>query len=271
MIEFKKEILDIDAPEIELYRTLKKSKLQRDLGVFIVEGDKVVKRFLDSSLNTVSVLMIQELFDTYKQKLQSKPEPIKVFFADKHLLQTIVGFRYHQGIMAVGKIPSSRTLNDVLTRITKPALIVALDRLESAENTGAIIRNCAASGVQALIVSNTSTDPFLRRSVRNSMGAIFKLPVIYSDNLPATLMELHSIYDFQIIAAHPRSDSTDIFNVNFTKNSCIVLGNEGEGISHEVLQTCPIKTRIPMIPGIDSLNVACASAVILYEAMRQQL
>lgn len=271
MIESIKEITTADSPDIELYRTLKRPQQHREQGLFVVEGDKVVKRFFESSLCAVSVLLIPELLDFYKPIFNNRPENIKVFTAKESLLKTIVGYRYHQGIMAVGIVPSAPSLERILADSSKQLILVALDRLESSENTGVIVRNCAANGVKAIIIGERSSDPFLRRAVRNSMGTLFKMPVIYSENLVSTLQHLRQAYHFQIIAAHPRAESHPIFSVDFCINSCIVLGNEGEGISPEILQQCTHEVQIPMAPHIDSLNVACASAVILYETMRQQL
>jgi len=270
MIELIKEISSLDSPEIEIYRTLKKPQHHRDQGLFVVEGDKVVNRFLQSNLCVVSVLMVSDLLDFYYPIIDKRPEKINIYTSTVSLLQTIVGFKYHQGIMAVGIIPQHRSLEQILATLTEPAIFVALDRLESAENTGVIVRNCAANGVQALIVGNRSTDPFLRRAVRNSMGTLFNLPVIYSENLATTLALLRYSHNFQIVAAHPKAHSQNLFSVDLCKNSCIVLGNEGVGIDPDILNQCDIQVLIPMVSNIDSLNVACASAVILYEATRQR-
>jgi len=270
MIELIKEISSLDSPEIEIYRTLKKPQQHRDQGLFVVEGNKVVNRFLQSDLCVVSVLMISDLLDFYYPVIEKRPEKINIYTTSVSLLQTIVGFKYHQGIMAVGIIPQPRSLEQIMANLTGPAIFVALDRLESAENTGVIVRNCAANGVQALIVGERSTDPFLRRAVRNSMGTLFNLPVIYSENLADTLAQLRYSHNFQIIAAHPKAQSQNLFLVDLCKNCCIVLGNEGVGISPDILNQCDIQVRIPMASNIDSLNVSCASAVILYEVTRQR-
>ncbi|NLL12853.1 MAG: RNA methyltransferase [Fibrobacter sp.] len=270
MIELIKEISSLDLPEIEIYRTLKKSQRHRDEGLFVVEGDKVVNRFLQSDLRVVSILMVSDLLDFYYPIIEKRPEKINIYTTSASLLKNIVGYRYHQGIMAVGMIPQPRSLEQVLAVLTEPAIFVALDRLESAENTGVIVRNCAANGVQALIVGERSTDPFLRRAVRNSMGTLFKLPIIYSENLATTLAQLRDSHNFQIVAANPNAQSHSLFSVDLCKNCCIVLGNEGVGIAPDILNQCDIKVRIPMVSNVDSLNVACASAVILYEATRQR-
>ncbi len=271
MIEQIKEISSLDIPEIEMYRTLKQPQQHRDEGFFVVEGDKVVNKFLQSDLRVVSVLLVSDLLDFYYPIIEKRPEKINIYTTSASLLKAIVGFRYHQGIMAIGIIPQPHSVEQILAAPTEPAIFVALDRLESAENTGIIVRNCAANGVQALIVGERSTDPFLRRAIRNSMGTLFNLPVIYSEKLTTTLVQLQQCsHHFQIIAAHPRAESQNIFSVDLCKNSCIVLGNEGVGISPDVLNQCDIEVRIPIASNVDSLNVACASAVILYEATRQR-
>lgn len=270
MIELIKEISSLDAPEISMYRTLKQPQKHRDQGFFVVEGDKVVNRFLQSDLHVVSVLAVSDLLDFYYPIIEKRPEKINIYTTSASLLKTIVGFRYHQGIMAIGIIPPPSSLEQTLAASTEPVTFVALNRLESAENTGVIVRNCVANGVQALIVGERSTDPFLRRAVRNSMGTLFNLPIIYSENLTTTLMQLRCLHNFQIIAAHPRAKSQNLFSVDLCKNNCIVLGNEANGIDTDILNQCDIEVRIPMVSNVDSLNVACASAVILYEVTRQR-
>ena len=110
--------------------------------------------------------------------LQARREEIQVFVADKALLETLTGFSMYQGLLAVGKVPPLPTLEDIVARSPQPRLLVAADGLTSAENLGALVRNCAAFNAQALIVGETCSSPFLRRAVRSSMGAIFQLPIV---------------------------------------------------------------------------------------------
>jgi tRNA G18 (ribose-2'-O)-methylase SpoU len=147
---------------------------------------------------------------------------------------------------------------------------VAIDGLTNAENLGVLVRNCAAFGVQALLVGETSSSPYLRRAVRNSMGAVFRLPVVHLTSLMSTLTEMRSKHGICAIAAHPQSTSKQLSRAKFVNDCCIVFGSEGEGISQGVLAACDEATVIPMAEGVDSLNVASASAVVLYEAQRQR-
>ncbi|MEI7535117.1 MAG: RNA methyltransferase, partial [Verrucomicrobiae bacterium] len=129
--------------------------------------------------------------------------------------------------------------------------------------------NCVAFGVSALIAGETCSSLFLRRTVRNSMGALFKLPVLESTNLVQTLVELRA-HGIRCIAAHPRPDGKTLSQADFTGDCCVVFGSEGHGISEKVLAACDEAVTIPMLNEVDSLNVSAAAAVIFYEVNRQR-
>jgi tRNA G18 (ribose-2'-O)-methylase SpoU len=161
------------------------------------------------------------------------------------------------------------TLDEILARSGRPWLLAAADGLSSAENLGAVVRNCAAFGVHALIVGETSSSPYLRRAVRSSMGAIFQMPVIESPNLADSLVELRR-RGLRCIAAHPHIEGRSLSQANFTTDSCVIFGSEGAGLSPAILSACDDAVAIPMPPTVDSLNVASAAAVFLYEVARQR-
>ncbi len=150
-----------------------------------------------------------------------------------------------------------------------PRLVVALDGLTNSENIGVLVRTCAALGVQALLVGETCSSPYLRRAVRNSMGAIFTLPVVHSTGLVADLGRLRSA-GFTVAAAHPHATGSTISEFDWTRDVCVVFGSEGEGIADVILQACDAAVAIPLRNGIDSLNVANAAAVFFYEIDRQR-
>jgi tRNA G18 (ribose-2'-O)-methylase SpoU len=139
----------------------------------------------------------------------------------------------------------------------------------NAVNLGALVRNCVAFYVQALIVGETSSSPFVRRAVRNSMGTIFQLPVAETTDLVQTLRELRE-HGVRCIAAHPHAQGRTLSQADFTGDCCILFGSEGQGISSAALEICDEATAIPMPPAVDSLNVGAAAAVFLYEANRQR-
>lgn len=259
------EISNLTLPGLEPYRTLRRPETHIQQGIFVAEGEKVVRRLMESGLTIVSMLMTPEWFHELKPPYTG----ISVYVASKNLLESIVGFRLHQGIMAVAKVPEQEPWNDLVTRLQQPYLFVALDGLNHAENVGVVVRNCSAFGVQAILVGKTSSHPYLRRAVRNSMGAIFSLPVYSAEDLPQTLTSLKQDHHMAIIGADPNA-SESIHQTELTGNVCIVFGNEDVGISAEVQDVCTARVAIPMNNGTDSLNVASASAVFLHEISRQR-
>lgn len=254
----------LDHPELEPYRTLRRAQEHWKQGIFVAEGEKVVRRLLASGLQTVSFLMTP----AWQQRLSaSLPPAAPVYVGPQRLLEQIVGFPLHQGIMAVAHVPQEPDFQALAN--AQPHFLVALDGLVSAENVGVIIRNCAAFGVDAALVAPGSSSPYLRRAVRNSMGAVFSLPILHLAGLTDAFRTLRDQYGTRIVAAYPDSDRL-IRDSELTGNLCIVFGNEDEGVSQETLEWCTHRIAIPMQKNTDSLNVSSAAAVFLYEAARQR-
>ncbi|HEV2391515.1 MAG TPA: RNA methyltransferase [Verrucomicrobiae bacterium] len=264
-----RRITSFDLPELQPYRTMRRQEQHREQGIFVAEGEKVVRRLLESKLQVLSVLLPEKWLVLLEAQLKLRPEDIEVFVADKALLETLTGFSMYQGLLAVGKVPAPVSLSDLLARSNQPYLLAAVDSLSSAENLGAVVRNCAALGVHGLIVGETCSSPFLRRAVRSSMGTAFLLPMIETESLTRALSELRA-RGVRCIAAHPREPQRIVAQVAFTGDCCVVFGSEGYGISPDILAACDEAAAIPMTPEVDSLNVGCAAAVFLYEAVRQR-
>jgi len=263
-------IESLDLPELAPYRTLKRAVEHKAQGIFVAEGDKVVHRLLASSLTVVSVLLPDHRLAEYEPTLRIRTENISVYaVTEKRVLEELVGFEMFQGVLAVAKMPAICSLHELVGKYKSPRLFVAADGLTSAENIGVLVRNCVAFGAQALVVGETSASPFLRRAVRNSMGTIFQLPVIESKSLVSSINEMRKL-GIRCIAAHPHTDQKTLSSANFTRDCCIVFGSEGNGISPSMLAACDEAVAIPMSAKVDSLNVASAAAVFLYEASRQR-
>lgn len=263
-----RNVESLDDPELQPYRTLRRPLDHIHAGIFVAEGEKVVRRLLNSNLTVVSILTTPLWFEQFLSSQHfNNDDPATIFIADKKLLETIVGFRLHQGIMAVGRVPEECSLQQTFSYVSKPALFVAIDGLMNAENVGVLVRNCVAFGVGAIIVGESSSSPYLRRAVRSSMGTVFQIKVIHSNNLAETLSTLNKEFNTNIIATQPEG-SVSIDRVNVRDNVCLVFGNEGTGISQKVIDVCTDRVAIPMTSGIDSLNVASASAIILYEVRK---
>jgi tRNA G18 (ribose-2'-O)-methylase SpoU len=265
-----RRIAALDLPELAPYRSLKRSAEHAKLGIFVVEGDKVLHRMLQSDFGVVSVLLLETRLAEFEPLLRARPEKeISIFTCEKSVMMELVGFEIYQGVLAIGKIPATWSLEKILAASPPPRFFVAMDGLSNAENVGLLMRNCAAFGVQALIAGETCCSPFLRRTVRNSMGTIFKLPVLESPNLAQTLHALRA-RGVRCVAAHPHTDKKVLSHADFTGDVCVVLGSEGHGISPEILAACDEVVAIPMANEVDSLNVTAAAAAFFYEVNRQR-
>jgi len=262
-------IASVAPPELEPYRTLRRCKDLERRQLFVAEGEKVVRRLLESAFPVVSLLLTREWFEQLEPVLRLRPESIQVFVATKEEIEQITGFSCYQGVKAVGRIHEPATLDRVLRRSARPWFFVALDGLSNAENLGVVVRNCAALGAQALIVGETSSSPFLTRAIRTSMGTIFRLPAVEVPSLVEALTTLRA-RGVRCVAAHPHADQRTPSETDFTLDCCVVFGSEGQGITARVLAVCDEAVAIPMHGGADSLNVGSAAAAFLYEVARQR-
>ena len=259
-------VSSLELAELAPYRTLKRPIAHMQQGIFVAEGEKVVRRLLKSGLEVISLLLTPDWLARLASTghLEGR-EDVTVFLAEGELLGRIVGFNIHQGIMAVAKVPAEGSPE----ALPPVHLLVALDGLRISENVGVIVRNSAAFGVQAILVGETSCSPYLRRAVRSSMGAVFQLPVMHLPCLADALGRLKLRCGTEIVTADPHGAST-IYDARLAGSVCIVLGNEDNGVSPEVAGLATVRAAIPMHNRTDSLNVASASAVFLYEAARQR-
>ncbi len=258
------------------YRTLRRQLDHFREGIFVAEGEKVVRRLLASGLTIRSMLMTPEWFSALFPEgpssggTSSLGAGAVVFLAEKKLLESIVGFPLHQGIMAVGMTPPERSPAELFeAEATEQPLCVALDDLVNAENVGLIVRNCAAFGADLILCGETSGSPYMRRAVRSSMGTVFGANIVHSRDLADDLRSLRSAFGVRTIAADP-AGKQHLYGVPLTGPVCIVLGHEGTGIRRQVLEACDTRVAIPMWNATDSINVSSACAVILSEARRQR-
>ncbi len=261
------DVAGLDAPGLEPYRTLRRSEEHVARGIFVAEGGTVVERLLASGLEVVSLLLSPRWLDELAPRLERRPERLEVFVASEAVLSDVVGFRLHQGVMAVARVPAPVPLEATLAVAARPRLVVALDRVVNAENLGVVARSAAAFAVAALVVGETTSSPWLRRAVRVSMGGVFLLPVHFSDDLAATLVELGRA---GFLTATAAADGEPADGVDLSGDCCLVLGHEDRGVRPAVRAACRQVVAVPMPGGVDSLNVATAAGVLMYEARRQQ-
>ena len=263
-------VQSLDAPELALYRTLKRVEEHERAGVLVAANIKVVKRLLASRFTVVSALLTPAWLEKLEPQLRARQEAdISVYVAEQKLLEAITGYVMHQGALAVAKIPPLPDLETLLKNSPRPLLLAAVEGIASAENLGAIVRSCAAFGAHFLIVGESCGSPFQRRAVAGSMGTIFEQPVVRVDRLVDTLTALRA-RGVQSFAAHPRPGAKKLAAVDLRGDCCLVFGAEGPGLTPVVLAACDEPVEIPMPSHMNSLNVAAAAAVFLYEATRQR-
>ena len=220
----------------------------RDLGpYFIGEGEEVVRSLFKSQIEVVSLLMEEHYFEKI-----TIPAHVKVQLATRAELQKITGYDMHQGIMALGVKPSNVPLEEM------QGAAVVLNGLANAENVGAVVRNAVAFGIRHLIVDQSTSPPYLRRSIKVSRGALFQMKVHITSNLPTLLKGQNAI------ATYLSDETPSLEQLVIPENPYFVFGREGTGIDKDVLESCSLRVKIPIDPIIDSLNVAVASGIILY-------
>jgi tRNA G18 (ribose-2'-O)-methylase SpoU len=259
------EIADIDDQRIVNYKNLRYTPVSHSVEKLLVaEGEKIILQLFKSNLEIVSVFAIEEFYKKNNSLINriSIPQE-KLFFANKSLMNSIVGYKHHSGVMALAKQPVPSKLNEMTYRI------VVLNGIINSENVGAIIRNCAAFGVDSIIVDKQTSSPYLRRAVRVSMGAVLSMKIYFSENLSDDLMKLKKT-SYTIISAEITDKSVTITALEIPEKCAIVFGSEGRGINSEILDLSDIIVHIPITDKVNSINVASTSAVILSKIFEQR-
>jgi len=260
-------ITSADDPRIELYRNLHGTpQSHSEARIFIAEGTKTTRTLLKSTIEILSVFALPEFYNEYSELLNKRNlTDHQLLTSNKTIMNEIVGFRLHQGIMAIGIQPKAKPIEDIIF----PA--VALCGIINSENVGAIMRNCAAFGVRSILVDTATSSPYLRRAVRVSIGAVFGLDVYFIEDMLKVLVQLKHKFNATIISSELAEYAHDVRSFIFPKNSVILFGNEGNGIDSTILGASDAIISISIQKEIDSLNVAAASAIILYQLNRNIL
>lgn len=261
-------ILDPEDKRISPYYSLKGKKLESD-GIFIGEGDKIVKLMIRRGLSITSLLVGRDGLSRHRGIIKTLScKGVPVYVAERDIVESIIGFRFHRGILAAARCPEKNTVRELFNVSRTPSLIAALDGVNDPQNVGLIVRNAAAFGADALIIDSSTHDPYYRKSVRVSMGTLFNLPICYEADIRDALLWLKKAHSVRIIAATLNRKAKDICKVRFSGNICLVFGNEDRGVSSAIADIADVEVRIPISESVDSLNVASASAVLLYAASR---
>lgn len=253
---------DPEDPRVATYRNVRERDLSGRQGRFIAEG-KVVLNVLFSAgrFEAESVLILENRLSGMAGTLAQAPAGMPVYVAPDGVMDAIAGFHIHRGILAIGRKRPPETAEALLASLPRRALIVVLIGIANHDNVGAIFRNAAAFGADAVLLDETSCDPLYRKAIRVSVGAVLKVPFVKTGNA-AALAEAIGQAGFEQIALSP-AGATDIRDIERPARAALYLGTEGDGLPESLLQR--LKTvRITMAEGFDSLNVAAASAIALH-------
>lgn len=261
-------LTSLDAPELDVYARLTQAQLRNRLepekGLFIAESPKVIGTALDTGLEPVSFLMEQRHITGDAAPLLARFPDVPVYTAERELLARLTGYTLTRGVLCAMRRPAPKSPSSVIADARRVAV---LEGVVDATNIGAIFRSAAALGMDAVLLSPTCCDPLTRRAVRVSMGTVFQLPWATFDIWPNGGMALLRGAGFATCAMALRDDSLALGDerLNSLPKLAIVLGAEGDGLANGTIAACDHTVRIPMAHGVDSLNVAAASAVAFWE------
>jgi tRNA G18 (ribose-2'-O)-methylase SpoU len=222
---------------------------------FIAEGLTAIERLLESNHRVRSMLLTPQKFERLAPLLDDLDAP--VYVASKAVMAETVGFALHRGAVAAAQRHVPPPLDELLSTVRRVAV---LEGLNDPENLGAIARSARAFGIEALVLDPTCIDPYYRRTVRVSMGEILFLPVARAHDWPGALDIVHE-HGFETWALTPGSGSDDIWTLTVPDRLALVLGAEGPGLAAATQARATRRVRIPIAPGVDSLNVGAAAAV----------
>ena len=253
-----------DDPRIADYRNVPDGDLIERRGVFVAEGRLVVRRLLQSTRMHARSVMVTPTAHTAIADALDPHRDVPVFLVAQPLIDAITGFHIHRGCLAIGERPPALD-GRTLTRDARRMIV--LERIGNADNVGAMFRNGAAFGVDAVLLGPACTDPLYRKSIRTSMGAALSIPFAQMIPWPRALRDLRDC-GIITLAMTPSPDARALGECAIElrdRRVALVVGHAGEGLTLEALDACDYRARIPMAAGVDSLNVATATAIGLYE------
>ena len=262
-----REITDFSAPELDVYARLTENQLvnraEPEKGMFIAESPLVIGRALDAGYTPVSFLMEPKDVETRGKALLERCGSIPVYVAELDVLTQLTGFHLTRGMLCA---MYRKPLPAVEQLCANAKRIAVLEDVMNPTNIGAIIRSAAALHMDALVLTSACSDPLYRRAIRVSMGNVFQIPWTYFPTGADWTNQLHQL-GFKTVAMALKEDSLDIYDPRLQQEDklAVVLGTEGDGLAAETIAHCDYTVRIPMSHGVDSLNVAAASAVAFYQ------
>ena len=268
------EITDFSAPELDVYARLTGAQLRAcpQGGLFIAEGVTVIGHALDAGYRIASLLMERRHIVGKAAGLIARCGDVPVYTADSRTLEQLTGFALTRGVLAAFYRPELPTLAQVCAGARRVAV---LEGLNDPTNVGAVMRSAAALGMDAVLLTPSCCDPLYRRAVRVSMGTVFQVPWTrigqQAQDWPEGGMTLLREMGFATVAMALSEDSVEIDDPCLAREErlAVILGAEGDGLAKTTIARCDYTARIPMLHGVDSLNVAAASAVAFWQLCRR--
>lgn len=265
------EINDFNAPELDIYARTSEVQLRRYNepfpGLFIAESPKVIERACSAGYEPVSFLVEHKDIEGEAKELLARFSQIPVYTAEYEILVKLTGYALTRGLLCVMKRRTLPTVEEICQNTRRIAI---LENVVNPTNIGAIFRSAAALHMDAILLTGGCSDPLYRRASRVSMGTVFQIPWTYFDKKifwPDTGMHILRELGFKTVAMALRDDSFSIDDpqLHAEEKLAIVLGTEGDGLASDTIADCDYTVKIPMSHGVDSLNVAAASAVAFWE------
>ena len=266
------EITNFSAPELDVYARLTEAQLLNRFepakGMFIAESPKVIHRALDAGCQPVSLLMERKDIDGSAAEIIARCPEIPVFTADEDLLCNLTGYHLTRGVLCAMRRPKLPTVEEICQSARR---VVVLENVQNPTNVGAIFRSAAALGMDAVLLTPGCSNPLYRRSARVSMGTVFQIPWTFIGSeitdWPHPGMDRLKEMGFKTVSMALRDDSYSIDDPRLRQEEklAILMGSEGDGLTDDTLASCDFTVKIPMYHGVDSLNVAAASAVAFWE------
>ena len=256
------EITDFNAPELDVYARISEIQLlnraEPEKGIFIAESPKVIERALDSECKPISFLVEHKHIEGEAKELIRRCGDIPVYTAEFDVLTQLTGFKLTRGMLCAMHRPALPGIDEICKNARR---IAVLENVVNPTNIGAIFRSAAALGMDAVLLTPGCSNPLYRRAIRVSMGTVFQIPWTFFDE------KLLKAMGFKTAAMALKEDSFDIDDPHLMAEEklAVVLGTEGDGLASETIADCDYTVCIPMAHGVDSLNVAAASAVAFWQ------
>jgi len=258
-------IKNLDDTRLDLYRNVKDKLLALEHGLFLVEGEFLVRRLLASTFSVHSLLITNSRYNSSDWNI---PENIPVYIASKEIISQIVGFTFHRGVLALGVRPQVHHLIDTSLLAYVNRLVVCPE-INDVENLGSIMRTAAGLGYEYFLLGESCCDPLARRAIRTSIGAVFKLKIYASSNILGDLIKLKSDVHFDWHAAVLDQHAASLESIHPPSKVGVVFGSEANGLSSALTSIMDKLVTIPMSFGTDSLNVGVAAGIFLYHYRRK--